>query len=82
MIREYHIQKRQTNPWHREEEPHNTHETPGRKTKQSNQLSLPHQDEFKTRMDISNVQQNIEQLHTPTMGVTINNKSTTTESSP
>ena len=30
----------------------------------------------------SNVQQNIEQLQTPTMGVTINKKSTTTESPP
>ena len=28
---------------------------------------------------LSNVQQHIEQLQTPTMGVTINNKSTTTE---
>ena len=27
-------------------------ETPGRQTKQSNQLSLPHQDDCKTRMDI------------------------------
>ena len=25
----------QTNPWHREEEPHNNHETPGRQTKQT-----------------------------------------------
>ena len=25
--------------WHREEEPHNNHETPGRQTKQSNQSS-------------------------------------------
>ena len=30
-------------------------------------------------MDISNVQQSIEQLYTPTMGVTINYESTTTE---
>ena len=30
----------------------------------------------------SNVQQNIEQLQTPTMGVTINNKSTATKSPP
>ena len=29
------------NPWHREEEPLNHHETPGRQIKQSNQLSLP-----------------------------------------
>ena len=30
----------------------NYHETPGRQIKQSNQLSLPHQDECNTRMDI------------------------------
>ena len=35
---------------HREEEPHNNHETRGRLTKQSNQLSLP-QGDCKTRMD-------------------------------
>ena len=56
MIRKYHNHKLQTNPWHREEESHNNHETPGRQTKQSNQ--------------------------NPTMGVTINNKSTTTEPPP
>ena len=39
-------------PWHREEEPHNNHDTPGRQTKQSNQLSIPHQECCKTRMDI------------------------------
>ena len=38
MIRKYHNRKPQTNPWHREEEPHNHHETPGR---QSN-LTLLH----------------------------------------
>ena len=32
-------------------EAHNNHETPGRQTKQSNQLSLPHRDDYKTRMD-------------------------------
>ena len=35
---EYHNHKLQTTPWHREKEPHNNHETPGRQTKQSNQL--------------------------------------------
>ena len=40
MIREYHNHKLQTNPWHREEEQHNNHETPGRQTMQGNQLSL------------------------------------------
>ena len=52
MIRKYHNHKQQTNPRHREEEPHNYQETTGRQTKQSNQLSLPHQDDCKTRMDI------------------------------
>ena len=51
MIRKYHNHKLQANPWHREE-PHNTHETPRRQIKQSNQLSFPHQDDCKTRMDI------------------------------
>ena len=40
MIRKYHDHKLQTTPWHREEEPLNHHETPGRQIKQSNQLSL------------------------------------------
>ena len=52
MIRKYHNHKLQINPWHHEEEPHNHQETPGRQTKQSNQLSLPRQDDFKTRMGI------------------------------
>ena len=40
------------NPLDREEEPLNHHETPGRQIKQSNQLSLPHQDDCNTRTDI------------------------------
>ena len=52
MIRKYHNHKLQTTPWHREEEPLNHHETPGRQIKLSNQLSLPHQDDCNTRMDI------------------------------
>ena len=55
IVSEYDKKKKhklQTNPWHREEEPHNNHETLGRHTKQSNKLSLPHQDDCKTRMDI------------------------------
>ena len=52
MIRKYHNHKLQTNPWHREEEPQNKHEVPGRQIEQSNQLSLPHQDDCKTTMDI------------------------------
>ena len=31
MIRKYHNHKLQKNPWHREEEPHNNHETPENK---------------------------------------------------
>ena len=48
MIRKYHNHKPKTNPWRREEEPLNHHETPRRQTKQSNQLSFPPQDDFKT----------------------------------
>ena len=58
MIRKYHDHKLQTNSWYRDEESQSNHETPGRQTKQSNQLSLPHQDDCKTRMDINNAQQN------------------------
>ena len=53
MIRKYHNHKLQTTPWHREEEPFNHHETPGRQIKQSNQLSLPHQDDCNTKMEAS-----------------------------
>ena len=79
MIRKFHSHKLQTNPWHQEVEPHNNHETPGRQTKQSNQPSLPNQDECKTKIDVKQRTKNIEQLQNPTMGVTINNESTTTE---
>ena len=41
MIRKYDNHNPQKTPWHREEEPHSQHETPGRQTKQNNQLSLP-----------------------------------------
>ena len=51
MIRKYHNHKPQTTLWHREEEPLNHHKTPGRQIKQSNQLSLPHQDDCNTRTD-------------------------------
>ena len=52
MIRKYNNHKPQTTPWHREEEPLNHHKTPGRQIKQSNQLSIPHQDDCNARMDI------------------------------
>ena len=50
MIRKYHNHNLKTNPWHGEEEPHNNHETPGGQ-KKSNQLSLPYQENGKTKMD-------------------------------
>ena len=48
----YRNHKPQTNSLHREEEQQNHRETPGRQTKQSNQLYVPHQDDCKTIMDI------------------------------
>ena len=82
MIRKYHNHKLQTNPWHHKEEPHNNHETPGRQTKQSNQLSRPIKMIAKVEWTQSNAQQNIERLQNPTMGVAINKESTTTEPPP
>ena len=53
MTRKYHNHTLQTNPRHSEQEPQNTdsHKTPGKQLKQSNQFSLPHQDDGKTRKD-------------------------------
>ena len=47
MIRKYHNQTLQINPWHRKEEPQNinSNNTPERQLKQSNYLSLPRQDD-------------------------------------
>ena len=57
MIRKYHNDKPQTNPWHREEGPHDHQETPERQTMQSNQLSLfPINMIAKLEWTISNVQ--------------------------
>ena len=82
MIRKYRNHKLQTAPWHHAEEPLNPHETPGRQIKQSNQLSLPHQDDCYTIMDIKQRTTKHITLQTPLMGVTINKKSTTTEPPP
>ena len=82
MIRKYHNHKPQTTLWHHEEEPLNHHEH------QEDKLSKATSSLFPTKMIAmleqtqSNVQQNIEQVQTPTMGVTINKKSTTTEPPP
>ena len=56
MIRKYHIYILQTNPRHREEEPHNiySNNTFVRQHKQSNQLSLLLQDDCKTKWTQSN----------------------------
>ena len=47
MIKKNHNHTLQTNPQHFEEEPQNTdsHKTPGRQLKQSNQLSFLHHDD-------------------------------------
>ena len=56
----YHNHNMQTTSWHRPEKPLNHHKTPGRQTKQCNQLSLPHQMIAIIEWTQSNVQQNIE----------------------
>ena len=52
IVSEYDQEIPQSQTADHEEETHNHHETPGRQTKQSNQVSLPHQDGCKTTMDI------------------------------
>ena len=76
MIRKYHNHKLQTTPRHHEEELPNHHETPGRQTKQSNQPPPPIKMTATPEWTRSNAQQNTEQSQTPTMGATINKKST------
>ena len=51
MIRKYHNHKPQTTLRHCQEKLLNHHGTPGRQIKQSNQLSLPHQDDCNARTD-------------------------------
>ena len=75
MIRNFHNHKLQTNPWHRVEEPHNNCKTQSKATS----FLYPVKMIAKLEWTQSNAQQNIEQLHNPTMDVTINNESTTTE---
>ena len=77
MIRKY----LHPSPCSREEETHNNHETPGR---QSQAISSPFPTEMIAKLEWtqSNAQQNIEQLQTPTMRVTINNESSTTKPPP
>ena len=73
MIGKYNYHNLQTSPWHLKEEPHNNHETQGRLSKATSSL-FPIKMIAKLEWTQSNVQQNIEQLQTPTMGVTINKK--------
>ena len=82
MIRKYHNHKLHTNPWHREEEPHNNHETPGSKQSKAITFLFPIEMIAKLEWTQSSTQQNIEQLQNPKLGVTINNESTTTEPPP
>ena len=80
MIRKYNNHNLQTYPWHREQEPHINHEALRRQTKQSDKLFLPHQDDWKTRMGLNNVQQNREQSHNGSINKQqINNRTTTLE---
>ena len=78
MIRKYQNHKLQTNPWNREEVPHITRHQEDKLCEATSSL-FPIKMIAKLEWTLSNVQQNIEQLQTSTLGVTINNISTTTE---
>ena len=64
MIRKYHNHKLQTTPWHREEEPLNHHETPGRQLSKAISSLFPIKMIAMLEWTQSNTQQNIEQLQT------------------
>ena len=68
MINKYHKHQLQTNPWHRDKEPHNNHETPDKQSKATSSL-FPIEKIAKLEWAQSNAQQNIDQLQNPTMGV-------------
>ena len=57
IVSEYDQKKPQSQtvgkPRHCEEEQHNIHDTPGRQKKQTNQHSLPHRNDCKTRHKVT-----------------------------
>ena len=69
-------------PCHQGEEPHNNQETPGRQKSKATSSLFPIKTIAKLKWTKSNAKQNIELLQNPTIGVTINNESTTAEPSP
>ena len=62
--------------------PQTRDKTPGRQLSKATSSLFSIKMIAKLKWTQSNIQQNIEQLQTPTMGVTINKKSTTTEPPP
>ena len=78
MIRKY-KPNLQTTPWHCEEKPYNNqgHQEEKQSEVPSSLFTIKMIDKLEWTQ--SNAQQNKEQLQNPTMGVTINNESTTTE---
>ena len=74
MISKYHNHKLQTSPQHREENPHNNHDMPGRQKATSSLSLFPIKMIAKLGLRQSNAQQNLEQSQNPTRGVTINNE--------
>ena len=85
MIRKYHNHLQHTNPRDRKEEPQNiySNKTSVRQQKQSNQLSLPLQDDSKLERTQSNAYQNKDKYRAPTNnGKYISNRLKTTEQPP
>ena len=78
MFRIYHNHKLQINLWHREEEPHNNHETQGRHHSRATSSLFPIKMIAKVEWTQSNAQHK-RKLQNLTMGATINNKLKRTE---
>ena len=83
MIRKNYNHTPQTNPWHRENEPHNnnSHKTPGRQKSKATSSLFPTKMIAKLEKPQHTAQLNMEQ-RTTAMGASINNESTTSEPPP
>ena len=79
MIRKYHNHKPQTTLWHREKSHSTTTRHQEEKSSKATSSLFPIKMIAILEWTKSNVQQKIEQLQTPPMGVTINKKSTALE---
>ena len=82
MISNFHNYTLQATPWHCEERPTTITRLQEDKLSKATSSLFPIEMIAKLEWTLRNVEQHIEQLQNPIMGITINNESTTTEPPP